>query len=50
MMWAVLKKGGQIVMSVKSTVSGDGKTRTTTFAGKDERGREVSDVIVYDKQ
>ena len=50
MTWAALKKSGEIVMSVKSTVSKDGKTRTTTFAGKDERGREVSDVVVYDKQ
>jgi len=44
------KKAGQVVMTVSSTVSKDGKTRTSTFKGKDAQGRDVNNVVVYDKQ
>ncbi|MBI1940130.1 MAG: hypothetical protein HYS33_01330 [Acidobacteria bacterium] len=44
------KKAGQVVMTVRSTVSKDGKTRTSTFKGKDAQGRDVNSVVVYDKQ
>jgi hypothetical protein len=44
------KKGGEVVMTVTSTVSKDGKTRTSTFKGKDAQGRDVNNVVVYDKQ
>jgi hypothetical protein len=47
---SVLKKGDEIVMFVNAEVSKDGKTRTTTYHGKDERGREVDNTVVYDKQ
>jgi len=47
---STLKKGGQVMMTVKSTVSPDGKTRTTTFTGKDAQGNAVNNVVVYDKQ
>jgi hypothetical protein len=33
------KKAGQVVMTVRSVVSKDGKTRTSTFKGKDAQGR-----------
>ncbi len=44
------KKGQEVVMTVTSTVSKDGKTRTSTFKGKDAQGRDVNNVVVYDKQ
>jgi hypothetical protein len=45
-----MKKGGQVVMTVTSTVSKDGKTRTSTFKGKDAAGHDVLNVVVSDKQ
>ena len=47
---STVKKAGQVTMTVRSTVSKDGKTRTSTFKGKDAQGREVNNVVVYDKQ
>jgi hypothetical protein len=47
---STLKKAGQVVMTVHSVVSQDGKTRTSTFKGKDGQGNDVSNVVVYDKQ
>jgi len=44
------KKDGKTVMTVTSVVSKDGKTRTSTFKGKDAQGHDVSNVVVYDKQ
>jgi hypothetical protein len=38
------------VMTVTTTVSGDGKTRTTTFKGKNEKGQDVNNVAVYEKK
>jgi hypothetical protein len=46
---STLKKGGQVVMTVASTVSNYGKTRTSTFNGKDAQGRDVNNIVVYDK-
>ena len=45
-----MKKGGQAMMTVTSVVSTDGKTRTSTFVGKDNEGHDVKNVVVYDKQ
>ena len=47
---ATIKKGDQVVMTVTSKLSPDGKTRTSTFKGKDAQGRDVNNVVVYDKQ
>ena len=44
------KKGDQVVMTVTSVISKDGKTRTGTFKGKNAEGVEVNNVVVYDKQ
>ena len=44
------KKAGQVVMTVTSTVSKDGRTRTSTFKGKDPQGNDVNNVVVYDKE
>jgi hypothetical protein len=45
-----MKKGGKLLVTVTSVVSKDGKTRTSTFHGKDEAGKDVHNVAVYDKQ
>jgi len=45
-----MKKGDKVVMTVTSRVSKDGKMRTSTFVGKDAQGRDVHNVVVYDKQ
>ena len=47
---STLKKGDQVVMTVTSVVSDYGKKRTSTFKGKDAQGRDVDNVVVYDKQ
>jgi hypothetical protein len=47
---STMKKGGQVVMTVTSKVSKDGKTRTSTFKGKDAEGHDVLNVVVSDKQ
>jgi hypothetical protein len=47
---STLKKGDQVVMTVTSVISKDGKTRTSTFKGKDAKGQDVNNVVVYDKQ
>lgn len=44
------KKGGQPVMTITSTLSKDGKTRTATWVGKNAEGRDVHNVVVSDKQ
>jgi len=45
-----MKKAGKAVMTVTSVVSADGKTRTSTFVGWDAEGKDVKNVVVYDKQ
>jgi hypothetical protein len=45
-----IKKGDQVVMTVTSKVSADGKTRTSTFKGKDAEGHAVNNTVVYDKR
>jgi hypothetical protein len=47
---ATMKKAGKAVMTVTSVVSADGKTRTSTFVGWDAAGKDVKNVVVYDKQ
>jgi hypothetical protein len=44
------KKADQVVMTVTSVISKDGKTRTATFKGKNAQGLDVNNVVVYDKQ
>ncbi len=43
-------KDGRLMLTVTTTVSTDGKTRTSTFKGKDGQGRDVNNLVVYDKQ
>ena len=47
---STMKKGGQVVMTVTSKVSKDGKTRTSTFKGKDAQAHDVLNIVVSDKQ
>ena len=47
---AVSKVKGKVTTSIKIVISKDGKTTTLTYTGKDEQGREVSDVVVFDRQ
>jgi hypothetical protein len=44
------KRGGQVMITITSAVSKDGKTRTSTWKGKDAQGRDVNNVVVFDKQ
>ena len=44
------KKEGKVVQTVTRKVSADGKTMTVTTRGKDEAGRTINNVAVYDKQ
>ncbi|HXB21328.1 MAG TPA: hypothetical protein VNV88_08105 [Candidatus Solibacter sp.] len=44
------KKNGQVMTTVRSVVSPDGRTRTSTFTGKDSKGNPETWVQVYDKQ
>lgn len=46
---STVKKDGQVVMTVKSVVSKDGKTRINTYKGKDAQGQEINNVVVYHK-
>ena len=47
---STMKKDGQVVMTVTSVVSKDGNTRTSTFKGKNAKGQDVNNVLVYSKQ
>jgi hypothetical protein len=44
------KKGGEMVTMVRSVVSKDGKTRTSTWTGKDAKGVPETWIVVFDKQ
>jgi hypothetical protein len=45
-----LKKAGKVVQTIRSVVSNDGKTMTSTANGTDSSGRPVHNVTVWDKQ
>ena len=44
------KKGGEITISGRIVVSGDGRSRTVTTTGTDSRGRKFTSIAVYEKQ
>jgi quercetin dioxygenase-like cupin family protein len=46
----IQKTGGQVTMIITCTVSTDKRTRTCTLKGKDQEGRSVSNVVVFDRQ
>jgi hypothetical protein len=47
---ATNKTNGQVMTTVHSVVSKDGKTRTSTWSGKDSKGNPETWISVYDKQ
>jgi len=44
------KKNGQVVSTIRSVVSKDGKTRTSTWSGKDAKGTSETWISAFDKQ
>ncbi|HKW31502.1 MAG TPA: hypothetical protein VJN92_00745 [Candidatus Acidoferrum sp.] len=46
----IQKKADQVTMKITCRVSTDGKTRTCSLKGKDEQGRTVNNVVVFDRQ
>jgi hypothetical protein len=46
----VSKKGGTPLVTTKSVVSKNGKTRTTTQKGKNAKGQDVNNTVVYTRQ
>ena len=44
------KKDGKVVMTITTKLSKDGKTRTSTLHGKNAEGKDVHNVVVFDKQ
>ncbi len=46
----VYKNGGKAVVTVKTSVSKDGKTLTVTTTGTDAKGQALNSVAVYTKQ
>ena len=44
------KKAGKVVLTVRYTVSDDGKFTTLTIDGKDAKGQPTTEVSVWDKQ
>jgi hypothetical protein len=47
---SVSKKEGKPLITTRTVVSKDGKTRTTTQKGTNAKGEKVNNTIVYDKQ
>jgi len=47
---AKLMKGGTVMTTVHVVVDTDKMTRTATYTGKNQDGKEVHDVLVYDMQ
>ena len=43
-------KAGKVVQTTTRVLSADGKTRTVTTTGVNERGQQINNVAVYDKQ
>jgi hypothetical protein len=46
---ATLKKGGEVMVTVKVIIAADGKSRTVTYTGKNEKGQKIHDVVFFDK-
>jgi hypothetical protein len=46
----VQKKDGKVMMTITTTMSRDGKTRTSTWHGKNAEGKDVHNVVVFERQ
>ena len=47
---ATLKKAGTVVRNAKRVISKNGKVMTITMSGTNDKGEEIKNVSVYDKQ
>ena len=47
---ATRTKAGRVVRTLTSVPSADGKSRTLTITGVDEKGQQINNVVVFDKQ
>jgi hypothetical protein len=45
-----VKKGGKVTVTVRTMVSADGKSRTSTMSGTTPKGKKFKNIAVYDKQ
>jgi hypothetical protein len=46
----MVKKNGKVVVTARTVVSADGKSRTATVTGTTPKGKKFKNVAVYDKQ
>jgi hypothetical protein len=46
----VTRMNGKVTMTSRTVVSADGKTRTTTTAGTDAKGKPVRELVFYDRK
>jgi hypothetical protein len=46
---ATMKKGGKVVMTAQVVLVEGGKSRRVTYAGTNQNGKAVHDVVIYDK-
>ncbi len=44
-----VKKNGKVIVTARSEVSADGKTRTSTVTGTNPKGKKFRNIPVYDK-
>ena len=47
---ATLKRDGKVVQTTSGVVSADGKVRTLTYSGTDDKGQKFSGTTIYEKQ
>ena len=45
-----VKKNGKVIVTARTIVSSDGKSRTATVSGTTPKGKKFKNVAVYDKQ
>jgi hypothetical protein len=46
----IAKKGGKVTFTGRVVVAADGKSRTVTVSGTDEKGKKFKNIAVFDKQ
>jgi hypothetical protein len=44
-----VKKNGKVIVTARSEVSADGKTRTSTVTGTNPKGKKFRNIVVYDR-
>jgi hypothetical protein len=45
-----IKRAGKVLVTVRDSLSADGKTRTGTMTGTNAEGRPVNNTVVWEKQ